>query len=353
MHETEVLDLLSLAGVTKEQARDFLNLVAADVHHLGYFDIQYRPFVRIATRTEPKLGIITKPEIIHVSGLVYLSNVLRNVQFSNRIRLKSSAVVFVEGVGEAFKGRFARVTINRPISLERIKTDVDVAILEANKLYILECKYSLPPTDPHEMRDLWEEIEQGVLQLERAKQILIDPTKRQSYLTNWFPGTSSRDTSDVEVVPCVLTSHRIFSGMHHKGIPIRDFSALALMLDDGIVGFGGMDENGHSFMYQHRIVNEKGFCAEDLDDFLSNDSRYFRIYSASSRPFWKLERFGNVTLARDTYMHDFDLDEWLANMEKLGYERLPDKREKVTFPMSVEELLSAADKGSDASETRE
>ena len=352
MHETEALDILSLAGVTKKQARDFLNLVAADVHHLGYFDIQYQPVhTHRHTDRASNWGLLPSLKSFMCPG--WFTFQMFCAMCNSQIGYASNQAPWFlwKGLVKHLKvGLRGSLSIGL-FSLEQIKTDVDVAILEANKLYILECRVlHFPPTDPHEMRDLWEEIEQGVLQLERAKQILIDAKKRQSYLTNWFPGVTERYTSDVEVVPCVLTSHRIFSGMHHKGIPIRDFSALALMLDNGIVGFGSMDENGHSFMYQHRIVNEKGFCAEDLDDFLSNDSRYFRIYSASSRPFWKLEKFGNVTLARDTYMHDFDSDEWLANMEKLGYERLPDKQEKVTFPMSVEELLSAADKESDASE---
>jgi hypothetical protein len=343
IEEKELIDLLCRVGVKESEAREFLDLVAADVYNLRYFDIQYRPLLRIAPWTDPNSGAVTKSEIVYISGLVYLSNVLRNIQFSNQIRLKSSAGMFVENVVAAFQSKFHKVAANRPVGLGAMKTDIDVVLLESNKLFIFECKYSLPPTDPHEMRDLWEEIEQGVTQLDRAKHILSDPKRRQSYLASWFPGTVAAETETVEIVPCILCSHRIFSGMKHNGIPIRDFSILALMLSEGIVGFGGMNESGESFMYEHRIVSETGFNARDLTDFLSDDSSYFKMFASSARRFWQLDRLGDITLARDTYMHDFDSDTWLANMESLGFKRLPNKREQVEFPLSVEQLLTNLD----------
>lgn len=340
MQEEDLVDFISLVGVTKAQAKEFLQLVAADVRDLGYFDVQYRPFLRIATTAVPSHETITKPEVVHIPGLIYLSNVLRNVQVSNQFRIDSSASIFVDVVAEALRGRFARVTTNRPVESGKWNTDIDVAVLEGNKLYLFECKYSLPPTDPHEMRDVWEDIELGIGQLHRAKDVLQNAQRRQSYLTNWFPGTKLRDTRDVEIVPCLLSSHRIFSGMHYDHLPVRDFASLALLLSDGVVGLGSMDETGKAHMYQYRIVNERGLSAAELDDYLSEDAVYFKMFRKFTREISLVENFDQMALARDTFVHEVDSDDWLAHMDALGFTRLADKEEKIRFPMSLEELLS-------------
>jgi hypothetical protein len=39
-------------------------------------------------------------------------------------------------------------------------------------------------------------------------------------------------------MPCVLCSHRIFAGMEHHGIPIRDCASLARLTESGIIAIG-------------------------------------------------------------------------------------------------------------------
>jgi hypothetical protein len=81
-------------GVTEEQAREFIRLVSADVHRLGYLDLQYRPFLRIAVTRIAKKGIVTPPEVVYVPALLCVSNILRNVQSANKLRLKANANAF-------------------------------------------------------------------------------------------------------------------------------------------------------------------------------------------------------------------------------------------------------------------
>jgi hypothetical protein len=80
----------------------------------------------------------------------------------------------------------------------------------------------MTPTEPHEMRDVWEDIEKGARQLARARAALLDPGRRQSYLAGWFPGSKTPANADMRIVTCVISSHRIFSGLEIEGVAVRD-----------------------------------------------------------------------------------------------------------------------------------
>lgn len=337
-HE-RLIDLIKSLGIGKGQSEDFFNLVGADVHRLGYFDIQYRPFLRIAATTLPKMNFTSKPEIVHASAIVGASNIIRNVQSANQIRFSSNASIFVEAVANMFKKHFSKVTINRPIQANGQNTDVDVAILDGATLYLFECKHSVPPTGPHELRDIWEEIEIGTHQLRIALTILADLDRLHNYLTGWFPGTKRQNTDKLHIVSCVLCSHRIFSGLCHGGIPIRDYSSLALLAGDGIVRMGVVDPNGESTLVRHRIMQKEGLSSAELTNYLSADSKYFKMFAPFMRPLSRLQRIGQITLASETFAYQVDSDEYIPHLDTIGFTRLPDEHTKVKLPVSIEDLL--------------
>lgn len=189
------------------------------------------------------------------------------------------------------------------------------------------------------MRDLWEEIEAGTRQLGVAIEALSDPSRLLSYLAGWFPGTKRQDIANIVIKPCVLCSHRIFSGMEYAGIPIRDVASLSKLVDDAIIGLGRADKRGESIMYRFRVTQESGFSASDLDDYLSVESKYFKMFVPFMHPLCRFEKLGAVTVARETYVYEVDSDEWLAHMKSLGFARQADEHKTLTFPWSSEEVL--------------
>jgi len=132
--------------------------------------------------------------------------------------------------------------------------------------------------------------------------------------------------------------------MHHEGIPVRDFPSLAKLADDGIVGLGRVDENGESLMHRYRITSEGGFSSADLDDYLSAESKFFKMFTPFMHPVSRFERFGNVTIAAETYVYELELRQWFVSMQEVGFARQPDERTKLTFPWTSEELLSGQEK---------
>jgi hypothetical protein len=338
--EDNILDLIAVLGVQREQSREFLRLVSADVHRLGYYDLQYRPFLRVAAVTLPKMGFTSQPEIVHASAVVAVSNIVRNVQSANQIRLRSNASIFVDVVADMFKSRCQKVTTNRRIEAHGENTDVDVAVLQGDALYLFECKHSVPPTGPHEMRDIWEEIENGVRQLQTALRTLADSDRLHNYLTGWFPGTKKQQTRNLRILPCVLCSHRIFSGLAYENIPIRDFASLALLADNGVVRVGVLNPDGESILVRHRLTSEGGFSSTDLEDYLSSESKYFKMFRPFMRPLSRLQRVGHVTVARDTYAYEFDSEDYLSHLEAIGCARLPDEQKTLKTPVPLETFLS-------------
>lgn len=326
MRERDMVDMIVSTGVSHDQAQEFLSLVCADVEHLGYFDLQYRPLLRIATTTLPERGFTTPREIIQIPVLVYLSNELRNVQMANKVRFASNPQAFVDAVANELRRHFTRVTVNRPVKLGTRSTDIDVVAFEGDTLYFFECKHSVAAAGPHELRDLWEDIEKGAQQLRFAKAALEDPKRACDYLTSWFPGTAPNATTNVVIKPCVLSSHPLFSGIQHEGIPLRDFASLAKLTADGSVGMGFVSDSGELVMHRYRLTQQDKFTSADLDDYLSEEPKYFKMLVAFMRPLSRLDRIGKVTVARETFVYEIGLHEWLSHMNALGFARLPDER---------------------------
>lgn len=211
-------------------------------------------------------------------------------------------------------------------------TDTDVIVLDRNSLFLFECKHSLPPSGPHELRDIWEEIEHGVRQLEIATTILGDPVRRQSYLAGWFPGLKAQETEDLKIVACVLCSHRIFSGLQYGGYPIRDFSSLAKLCDDGVVGMGGGFEKNEVVLRRYRVIRGDALSELDLTDYCSPDPIYFKMFKPFMQSITRIEAFKDMTLARETFVYQVELDQWSQHMETLGLPREPDRRQSLNAP---------------------
>ena len=105
--------------------------------------------------------------------------------------------------------------------------------------------------------------------------------------------------------PCVLCSYRVFSGVPIDGIPIRDFASLALICSDGIVGMGVEDDSGHVVMQRYRLLARENATDEDFDDYLSDRSRFFKMFRPFMHEYDRMERLfdRSLILAHNTFVH--------------------------------------------------
>lgn len=237
-----------------------------------------------------------------------------------------------------FKTCFDRVTTNKQVKSDIGESDVDVIVFEQEKLYLFECKHSLPPTGPHEIRDCWEDIEKGAEQLKIAKRALEDNFRRNDYLAGWFPGTKKRDTANLEIHLCVLCSHRIFSGLTRGGIPVWDYSSLSRLVESGVVSAGIRENEQQIVMTRHRMLIGEEFTAADLENYLSENSRFFGSYKAFMHQVSRFSRIRNVTFATETYGYDVDFEHYSEELEKIGCVRLEDEIVALQEPLTPDEL---------------
>jgi hypothetical protein len=195
------------------------------------------------------------------------------------------------------------------------------------------------------MRDIWEDIERADEQLAVAMTILNEPRKRQDYLAGWFPGTKVYDTVGIRIQPCILSSHREFSGLEYEGIPVRDFSSLSLLFGDASVGMGSLDENGTITMYRYKIIKDGGSTQADLDNYLSAEASYFKTYEPFMHPVTRIKSLadGEVRLATETFRLELELGQWIEHLDQLGFTKEPVERKELKRPFNFAEAMKEAD----------
>jgi hypothetical protein len=325
-----------VGGLSREAGVDLIRLISADSSSLGHYDLQYKPFFKFR-----RVALSGQPEPPHEYAygcfLLTMSNMVRNVRVANKLRFKTDGPIFVMVVLTALRKRFDNVVTERSIEAGPLRTDVDVAVLEGDTLFLFECKHSLPPTGIHETRDLWEDIEHGISQLSIAKAIFEDKERMADYLAGWFPGVTRRRIEGLKITYCVLSSHRLFSGLNLGDIAVRDLASLNRLLENGVVGMALASEEGR-VMSEFSLWRGDTFTAEELARYLSSDSVFHRSFDPFLVPFTRVTKFAHVVIARETYLHTSSLEEWVEHMEHLGCRRLPDRLIKLNLPEDLEEL---------------
>jgi len=324
-HEKHV-ELLTAFGLGTEQVRAFLDLMYLDVRSPGHVDVQYRPFL-VVNESTMQIGDevkTTRREVVHASSLVAVANIIPNVQRSHQIRFATNAEAFVTIAAENLRSLVPKIRTNAPVKQGTQRTDVDIVALAAETLYLFECKHSVTPTGAHEMRDLWGDIQKGVAQLEVACEILRE--RLVDYLAGWFPGTDRAVASHVRLKPCVLCSHRVFSGLAIRGVPVRDHASLSLTLGDATVHMGMRNENNEVRLMRYRLRTSDQPTLEDLDNYLSTDATFFRMFRPHMQPYSHLDRLDDsVVLARNTFVYQVSQEAWQARLDEIGAQRLADE----------------------------
>jgi hypothetical protein len=327
-----IKNMAKLFFINEKHLERFLMLLTWDAKNGYYCDLQYQPLIRVNRLT------------VILPSLFTVSNIFRNVQVSNKIRVKQRGTNFTMLCRKLLEKHFHKVISEKRLKhiQKGLRSEIDVIAWHGQTLYLFECKYSLPSCNYQEMRDIWDDILKGVDQLNVAKQILSDPEKRLSYLTGWFPGTTSHETENIEIKVCLISSHRMFSGMSIDGIPIRDFYSFEAIMTEGVMSHGVIEPEKENILIQYSSVSNGAFSKADIDDYLDRKSRYFKMFSDDMLPVTNFRSLNNnrFTLAWETFLYsytgDTSMESYTKRMDSLGFYRLPDKKIVVNFPISVE-----------------
>lgn len=77
---------------------------------------------------------------------------------------------------------------------------------------------------------------------------------RQTYLAGWFPGTKVENTKDIDIVSCIILSHRLFSGSNFDGVAVRDFRSFSMLMEENNITFGVGDPGEETKIVRHSML---------------------------------------------------------------------------------------------------
>lgn len=294
----------------------------------GFLDLQYTPLVDLG-RTNFLL-----PRSLLSSKLI------RNVMIRKQRRVPLAGDAFTTEVSAALRKRFPSLAVGKRLKVGDVEGEVDIALVAGDVLVLFECKHSLPGASTHEDAEVWSDVEHAAEQLTKCGR-LIDQIGLQQIVSRWFPGMTAR-----RVLPVVLTSTRLFCGLHLAGIPVRDWHTLSNALRGAIVEVGLRGETPGSIRAKRwSCLTSETFSDEDLLDYLGPQSKLIAAQDMLLEPCSRIDiprMDGFPMLVRETYTANPSLDPsvYVRRYAELGLREIGEKEYKLGRLASIEELTS-------------
>jgi len=214
-----------------------LDLLTYDVSTDGYFDLQYRPLIKIGTHFVVPMGVLTGSDLVR--NTLY--------QQSARLLVGKGADPMQAAVSKVLASRGFRVKCDLKYKLNGTPGDIDILACKDGLLLAFECKNTFHPCNAHEMRSTWEHMRKAGSQLTRAVQWLESPGVVGSIFSNLEWGVPHVEQIKTGIVSAI----RIFGGYKIEGHPIRQAHELINVVRAGVVQFSRKDRfrfwNGNEF----------------------------------------------------------------------------------------------------------
>jgi len=264
--------MISLVGtvIGADKAERAIDMLCLDI--TGHVDVQYQPLV-------PAGEQIMLPANIFANSHVFRNSL---VVIGKRLYEDGKIDPLVDLIADVFKeqGLSPQTRVNYAWGGE--KGEADVLILIDNILFVLECKNSLVPTGPHELRTSLDYIEEAAIQLSRWQKHFHDPKFRE-----WLAKkTGLAIDHKTWLVTGVIMSNRMFMGYRIDGHPVRGAYELEHFIREGNISMG--DE---VFSYWEGNV----LSAEDLRRYFEQDLTYVAQWKAM-KPFVETYQFDGCTV---------------------------------------------------------
>lgn len=245
-----------------------------------FFDLQYQPFL------DSGEGRLVPMNVLAGSSL------LRNVLALKRKRMYEDGSVdpVSEMLALALKRHTPHVATGKKFSFGGKKGEIDVATRMDDTLFLFECKNSLLPTGPHELRTSWDYVEKAVHQLTSFCDLFPNPEFRK-----YMEGRFGFPLDGVkQVMTCIVMANRMFMGYRAGRHPIRGTFELVQFMEEGIVSI--RDE---ALCYW----TGNKFSSDDLVRYLRDDIVH-RPQFDSMVEYEEVYEFGKTTVRFQTWKLD-------------------------------------------------
>lgn len=295
----EFLDLLKYFW-GERKAEQLLELLSWNPPSKKIFDVQYHPILCINNWIILPLGILGH------------SNLPRNVLQSTGYRFDSDSSNDPIGklMEESIKPISSFFEKDISYSFNGQSGEIDVIAVIDNYLFVFECKNSLHPTSPFELRTSYDYIRKGAKQLTNFRNFWKEQSFKD-YLSSKIRFNSSLPS---ELYTCIITGNRMFSGWREQGHSIRPIYEFRNIVQSGKISAKLLDLpdktlEGQSF----RVWKGNTFNVKDLIEYIEKDSLH-QCYFDSMMSIKDENRIGNITITRETYA--LDVEKFFQEIDK-------------------------------------
>ena len=210
----------------KEAVSGAIDMLSWGSHASDTVDLQYRPILR------GQQYCLTP---LNTAGAI---NWYRNLAYTQRKRVMDSAEeeAASRAVAATLSGVSPHVRKGFQTTLEGKRIEIDVLARFGDYLFVFECKHSLLPCNPHELRTSYDHIKKAASQLTAIKELLAQKeVEAELYRRLSWPLTPAS-----EIITCIVSCNGMFPGLSIGGHPVRRWTELQNMIESGVVSVGSV-----------------------------------------------------------------------------------------------------------------
>lgn len=260
-------------NISEDDIKKFIKFFTSDLTKSKIndkIDIQFKPIVKVGENFNYLL--------FRTFGA---TNIIRAYLSNNNIGLDDQGNNFEETVKNAFLTCFSNVKDKIKFTTkDNQKGEIDICVLGNNNIYFIECKNRLHPISASSSINNYEYIMYASKE-QLPKAVNYFNENRTLFIQKHFK-TTIENIDNFNIQKIVLLSNRNVSGLNIDDIAIRDIYSLERILDVGYssMGFVSSSDNvsfEESAQKIHFWENESFFQEEDLINFLSRESKFFKF----------------------------------------------------------------------------
>lgn len=258
--EEEFYSYFDYSKATSENIDSFIDLITWDADGGDFLDIQYTPLLYIDGR------------FVVLHGIIHFSNLVRNLFITqakkgNNLNQKKTANYnsLVNKFVEVLDSFGFTTLIEQKISFKtekKTESDIDILAIKDGNIFIFECKDSIFSVTPFEKRTIFNAFSKASSQLEYAHSALKDSDFLRVF--NQTHNLSIKPNDNLYGV--ILTTNRIFWGLHINDYPVRSINELISLFETGKWIAGTLEKRE-----EVKIWNNQKFEVQDLIEFIDKE----------------------------------------------------------------------------------
>lgn len=240
--------------LSAEKVDSFIDLIYWEPNLDILFDLQYHPIIYLNNN------------FIISHSVLYYSNFIRNLYASEY--KKQNKQLLKDGVTDPLVLKLSNSLNNSNIcnfiNTKLPNAEIDLFAYMSDTLYIFECKHTLQPVNPFDLRTTYDYIKKAEKQLDKIKEF-----SNKNELIPHLEKKYSINLSQINhIVYAIVLSNRIFNGDVFN-YPVRFINEVANMLETGLM----KTEYGNYSLWKSTELSN-----EDLLEYFSPNNKLVDLY---------------------------------------------------------------------------